>query len=414
MQHRILSLTPLLVCGILGACGDSASAPMPRPMPGAPPVLAQIRGTADFVNGTLTFEPIAPASSALSGTPDFSAGIYGVQGTTVRIYNSAVVIANPSSPGKKTFSANAGLRNLLAFKIGDEQGALVPPDTMGIFVFVNSGPTVTRTSSSCPSCTVTVKNGHGVLTFMAPLQRYWYWWDRLDAVNGTRDTTLVRKAWVFEADTQVTGFSFDVLVSAAWTSPNETRWKVDYQGDSLPDSQTEPNWSLLQTGLGTYNNTVAAGQLRLSPGAAPNDLNFYRRDSMATAMSAYIEASVKYNGPTVTLAGARLLIDNNVRSVGFGIAANRVGFINSASTFIGTTFTINTTTAFHVYQLRKYAADSGVYFVDGVRRGVLPYASFSTTVSPGTAPLVGFGQLGAGTATTDWDYVLYEIGAAFP
>ena len=77
MQHRILSLTPLLVCGILGACGDSASAPMPRPMPGAPPVLAQIRGTADFVNGTLTFESIAPASSGYSGAPDFSAGIAG-------------------------------------------------------------------------------------------------------------------------------------------------------------------------------------------------------------------------------------------------------------------------------------------------------------------------------------------------
>jgi hypothetical protein len=414
MQHRLLSLIPPLVCGALGACGDNASAPSPPIAPATTPAgAAAIRGNADFVNGTLTFAPITPAAGSISAAPGVSGQIYGVQGTTVRIYNSAVTVTNPSSPGKKTFSANVGVRNLLAFKIGDEQSG-TPVDTMGIFVFVNSGPTVTRTSSSCPGCTVTVKNGHGVLTFNAPLQHYWYWLDRLDAANGARDTTLTRKSWVFEADTQVTGFSFDVLVSAAWSSPNETRWKVDYQGDSLPDTQTEPRWLRAQTGAGTYNNSTTAGQLRLSPGAAPNAIDFYRRDSMATATSAYVEASVKYNGPTITLAGARLLIDNNARSVGFGIAANRVGFINTSNTFIGTPFTINTTTALHVYQLRKYAADSGVFFVDGVRRGALPYASFSTTVVAGTAPLVGFGHLGAGTATSDWDYVVYEIGAALP
>jgi hypothetical protein len=413
MQHRILSLTALCAGWIVGGCGDNASAPALGPLPGAPPIIARIRGTADFVNGTLTFEPMAPASSASAGAPGFSGQIYGVQGTTVRIYNSAVVTTNPSSPGKKTFSANVGVRNLLAFNIGDEQSAVAPPDTMGIFVFVNSGPTVRTTSSSCPSCTVTVKNGHGVLTFNQPLQPYWYWLDRLDAVSGTRDTTLVRKSWVFEADTQVTAFDFDVLVSAAWSAPHEVRWKVDYEGDSLPDSQTEPKWTLYRVGAGTYVNTTP-GQLRVSPGAAPNEVNFYRRDSLNTATSAWVEASVKYNGPTIALAGGRLLIDNNVRSVGFGIAANRVGFISATNAFIGTPFTINTTTALHVYQLRKYAADSGVFFVDGTRRGVLPYATFSLTPSPGTAPLVGFGHLGAGTATTDWNYVVYEIGSPFP
>jgi hypothetical protein len=412
MQHRLLSLIPPLICGALGACGDSASAPLSRPGSGAPPVVAQIRGTADFVNGTLTFEPIALASSGSSVAPGFSGQIYGVQGSTVRIYNSAVTVTNPSSPGKKTFSGNVGVRNLLAFKIGDEQSG-TPTDTNGIFVFVNSGPTVIR-PSPCAGCTVTVKNSHGALTFNAPLQRYWYWLDRLDAANGTRDTTLVRKAWVFEADTQVTGFSFDVLVSAAWSSPNETRWKVDYQADSLPDTQAEPNWILNQVGTGTYNNSVTAGQLRLSPGAAPNEINFYRRDSMATLANAYVEAQVKYNGPTTALAGARILIDNNVKGIALGIAANRVGFINATNAFIGTPFTIVTTDSLHTYQLRKYAGDSAVFFVGGVRRGALAYATFPATPFPGTAPLVGFGHLGAGTATSDWNYVVYEIGAAFP
>jgi hypothetical protein len=412
MQHRILPLTPLFVWGILGACADTASAPGPSSVPVMPTTtVAHMRGTGDFVNGTLTFESIAPASSGYSGAPDFSAGIYGAQGTTVRIYNSAVVVTNPSSPGKKTFSANVGVRNLLAFKVGDEQSGAAP-DTMGIFVFVSSGPTVRTTSSSCPSCTVTVKNGHGQLTFTAPLQRYWYWPDRLDAVNGTRDTTLVRKAWVFEADTQVTTFGFDVLVSAAWSAPNETRWKVDYEGDSLPESQSEPKWTL-QSVVGTH--TAASGVLHLVPGLPTNQLNFFRRDSVRTAMNAYVEASVKYTGIGVLSASPHFGVDDAVKNVALGMNATTVGFVSVNNTFIGTTFAMNTTSGFHVYQLRKYAADSAVFFVDGTRHGVLSYATFSASASGASAPVVAFGHTSAGlTESSDWDYVVYEIGSPFP
>ena len=38
---------------------------------------------------------------------------------------------------------------------GDEQGAAVPPDTMGIFVFFSTEPVVTA-PTPCAGCTVTV------------------------------------------------------------------------------------------------------------------------------------------------------------------------------------------------------------------------------------------------------------------
>jgi hypothetical protein len=155
-----------------------------------------------------------------------------------------VTVTNPSSPGKKTFSANVGLQNLLAFPIGDEQAGPTPADTMGIYVFVTSGPTVTATSSPCsPACTVTAQNHHGTLAFDAVDQRYWHWGERVGAVGGGNDTTRARKTWVFEADTQVTGFRFEVLVSAGWAPPNDVRWKIDYPGDSVPGTGAEPRWT---------------------------------------------------------------------------------------------------------------------------------------------------------------------------
>ena len=403
-----------LVIAIWGvsACSDGSSSgplrPMIHPIPGA----VALRGTVDIKAGTLTFDPITPSTGLPSPSAGINAAIYGNQGTTVRIYNSAVVTSAPSA-GKKTYSANVGLRNLLSYAIGDEQGSLLPPDTIGIFVFVNSGPTVGATSSACsPACTVTVKNAHGQLPFNAPLQSYWYWSDRLDAVNGIRDTTLVRKSWVFEADTQVTRFNFDVLVSAPWVSPNETRWKVDYEGDSLPDTESEPRWRLRRTGNGTYSATT--GILTVNPGPSGAEISFYRRDSLARTTSAYMEGLVKYAGVVGRASTARLVIDDSTRFVALGINGSQVGFISASNASIGTPFVMNTTAAYHTYQLRKYAADSAAFLVDGTRRGGIAYGAFSTTQYLGIAPLFQFGMAGPDNSICLWDYVVYEIGTPFP
>jgi hypothetical protein len=188
---------------------------------------------------------------------------------------------------------------------------------------------------------------------------------------------------------------------------------VDYEGDSLPATQSEPKWTQQLPVAGTH--TAAAGVLHLVPGVAGNQLNFFRRDSLRSATNAYIEASVKYTGTGTVSAAPHFAFDDSLRDVAFGIAANKVGFVSVSNAFIGTAFALNTTTAFHVYQLRKYAADSAVFFVDGVHRGVLSYATFSLSLSGAQAPLVAFGHTStANLETSDWDYVVYEIGSPIP
>ena len=412
MMRTISTFAGLSALCVVFACGETASsramlAPANHPLT----ALAHLRGTVDVAAGTLTFDPLAaPGGSA--PTPGVNGAIYGNQGTTVRIYNSAVVVSAPNL-GKKTYSANVGVRNLLSYAIGDEQASLLPPDTMGIFVFVSTAPAVGATSSACsPACSVTVKNAHGQLPFAGPSQSYWYWSDRLTAVNGLRDTTLVRNSWVFEADTQVTRFSFDVLVSAPYVAPNETRWKVDYEGDSLPDTQSEPRWRLRKTGNGVYS--AASGILNVNPGPSGAEISFYRRDSLASTTNAYIEGRIQYTAPTGKVSTARLVIDDGVKFIAFGVSGSQVGFVDANNTFLGTPVTTNTTTLFHVYQLRKYRADSVVYFVDAVRGGTLNYSGLPGTAFSLTAPLFQFGMAGPDNGICAYDYVVYEIGTPFP
>ncbi|MBC7790864.1 MAG: hypothetical protein H7Z74_13025 [Anaerolineae bacterium] len=382
-------------------------------------VTTAMRGTVDVLAGTLTFEPLPDPSSSLSVRRNISAAIYGNQGSTVRIYNSAVTVTEPSSPGKKTYSANVGVRNLLAFPIGDEQAG-VPTDTMGIYAFVNSGPTVISTSSACtPACVVTVLNNHGTLAFNALAQKYWHWQERLGAAGSPTDTTLLRKSWVFEADTKVTAFSFDVLISAAWSAPNETRWKIDYQGDSLPLFNAEPRWQRITAGtLGTVVlNTPSAGILTITVPASAR-LNYYRNDSLRNTTNAYIESRFRTNtattGPEMSFG-----IDDDVKFIAVGLSGTQVGFISGSFAFIGTPVTASTTT-FHTYQIRKFAADSAQLWMDGARIASRTNSAFSASIVGisygfyfGIAG-VGISPLSVSGSSSSWDYVIYEIGVVQP
>jgi hypothetical protein len=408
------------------SCGDSDPAIEPTsPTPTNPfPILVGARGTADLVAGTLTFEPLSPVSGSRRPGGDLgpAAAIYGDQGVTVRIYNSPVTITNPSSPGKKTFSAPVGLRNLLAFAIGDEQGAGVPADTMGIYVFVNSGPTVTGTSSSCsPACTVTAQNYHGTLAFNNPSQRYWHWLERVGASGGGSDTTLARKTWVFEADTQVTAFEFDVLVSAAWARPNETRWKIDFQGDSVPHTTVEPPWRRTTSGtVGTVTlDSPSAGIITIT---TPNGAShwFSRRDSVGSTISAYIEARFRRNSPLTGNAEVSFGIDDDNKFIAVGLSDVKVYFLKADFSFLGNQ--IETTPAsFHTYRIRKFGADSVQLLVDGTRVDSRTYASLDNSTNTSIPSFFYFGGPGYGSPpsssggnSSSWDYVIYEIGATQP
>lgn len=403
----------------VAACADAGRGT--QPIVGEPqtPAFAPVamHGTVDGTAGTLTFEPLA-ASLDRRGEVH-PASIYGNQGVTVRLYNSPVVVAASPTPGKETYTASVGLRNLLAFPIGDEQNG-VPLDTMGIYVFVNSGPTVTATSSPCsPACTVTVRNAHGRLGFITPAQQYWHWNERVGAFGSGSDTTRARNAWVFEADTQVTAFSFDVLVSAAWPAPHDTRWRMSYEGDSVPDVGAEPRWTRNATGTPTFTLNSPSAEILTIAVPALGRVAFYTSDSLATATNAYVESRFRTNTPTMAAPEISFGIDDNVKFIAVGISGSQVGFLNSSFAFLAGAVT-ETTTSFHTYQLRKFAADSAQIWIDGTRRISRAYSTFSAhlTVTPHG---FYFGSAGTGVNPTSvlgnsssWDYVIYEIGVTQP
>jgi hypothetical protein len=413
------TILPIAIMAVIG-CADCPSDAEPiGPSAPVPTVaIGTIRGTVDVAAGTMTFDPVSTPLASRRSVGGISAAIYGDQGTTVRLYNSTVVVSAPVA-GKKTFSANVGIRNLLAHEIGDEQVGLVLQDTIGIYAFVNSEPTVVGTSSPCsPACTVTVQNHHGTLAFNAPLQKYWHWPERLGAFGTVTDTTLLRKAWVFQADTQVTGFTFDILMSATWPPANEARWRLEYPGDSAPHTNAEPRWrrNVGSTGTNTLN-TPSAGIITLTTPAG-NSQYFTRLDSISSTSNAYIEARFRTNsataGPEVTMA-----IDDDTKFIGVGLSGTRVGFLNSTGGFSLPSFIVTTTT-FHTYQIRKFAGDSAQLFMDGARVDSRVYSTFPNSIT--TLPaFFSFGGAGTGLPpispggnSSAWDYVIFEKGVTQP
>src|SRR5687767_1188759 len=145
------SRMPSLRCAMLGvalaACSEH-SAEVEGAVARVPvtPSMGTIRGVVDLSTGTMTLEPATSSLAARRSADRINAAIYGNQGVTTRFYNSAVVTGAPVG-GKKTLTANVGIRNLLPHTIGDEQVGIAPLDTIGIYGFVSAGPTVLSTTS---------------------------------------------------------------------------------------------------------------------------------------------------------------------------------------------------------------------------------------------------------------------------
>ena len=410
-------------------CSDAApsreraapTAPAAESLP-APVVLGAMRANVDLVAGTMTFEPIpAPGTSSSSSSASSSpsargarapgaplAAIYGDQNVTVRLSNTAVAVTIDPTTGRKRFTGNVTVTNLRPHPIGDEQGAATPPDTMGIFVFFSTEPIITA-PTPCAGCTITVFNYHGVKTFDQPSRKYFFYPERLPA-NGSSTA----RTWVFDASPAVTNFYFDVLLSAAWPPPNETRWAVRLDGDSLPDTQEEPRWRIEQAGVNSATATGGMVTISVNNNATRR---YFRRDSVASAGNAYIETRMQLNSSNAGRPEGRIVIDDGVRHMALGVARASVWFSDANNTFLpGTPLSVPTAaTAQNVYQLRKYGADSIVFYVNGTRGGAFSYAALPVTAYAGTAPLLIFGNRSLqGPSGSSWDYVYYEIGTPFP
>ena len=398
-----------LACSVALACSDAPTAREHGGEPAVPQRVIALRGEIDADRGTLTFRPMPMGGSSINPA------IYGDQGVTVQLFNTPVLITQPS-PGVRRYEAQVGVRNLLSHVVGDEQSGLTPPDTIGIFVFFTSGPTVTA-PNPCPGCTVTMVSYHGAQTFTAPNQKYFHWQERLAPAGSPGDVTTAQTLWQFDASASVTDFRFDVLISAPWAAPNEMRWRVEYPADSIPTLGSEPRWRLRQTHASASATAAGGFLVATAPRVPTREISFYRRDSVTASQHAYIEARMQYNGASTTSPGPWLVIDDAARFIALGVRSNAVGFINASRTPIGTSFAMNTTAAHNTYQLRKYGADSAVFYVNGTRRGQLAYTAFSATLYGTEAPLIQFGhvtQAALQGGSSSWDYVIYEIGAAQP
>jgi hypothetical protein len=417
--HRVwqarLGITTVVMVVALMACSDVAdiTGPTRRPLPVVPSAMRTLMiATVDLEAGTMRFDP-ATGFGALNSASGISAAMYGNQGRTVRLYNTPVVVGASATPGKKQFSAMVGVQNLLPHPIGDEQAGDAPLDTIGIDVFMIEEPTVTATSSACTqTCTVTMRDHHGVRTFTDVNQKFWHWNDRLGATGTATDTTRTRLPFTFEADVQVTGFRFSVLLNAPWPPPHETRYKIEYAADSLPTAGVGSRWRLNSVGNADVSTMSSGLVIRPKQG----EVSYYRLDSLAPSQDAYIEARVRWDGNATennTRAEPRITLVDGARMITLGVFSSGVGLVDGSGVLIGPKHAVSTT-VYHSYQLRKYATDSAVFYVDEIRGGAMAYAALP--LSPfGTTSRVQFGAVNQQKPNTStWDYVTYEIGVPKP
>ncbi|MBX6331505.1 MAG: hypothetical protein IRY91_06645 [Gemmatimonadaceae bacterium] len=395
--------------------------------PDGSPVVGMMEGEVDRF-GNVTFTSVNPARVIGSGV---SAAIYGSQNVNARLYTSRATI--DSTPTTKTWHMPLGLRNLLSYPIGSNQGGVTPSDTSGVYVALIGGPTVTATSGSCASpCTVRMVQYDGTASFTSPNQPYMYWHERLAAVQpaAAGDTVSARRSFVFTGPRAVTNFRFVLIVSAAWPPPNETFWSTFYNAatDSEPDLRAAPPWKKATTlGNGTETWSASTGRLTLGTSALA-DLILYRADSLAPATNAYIEARLKLNSQQAsgTAPQAAFGLGDGQNAITVGIARQQVGFVHGGGffgltwSFIGSTYSFprrSDATALHTYTLRKFGTDSATIEIDGTRVLRITQSQFDGPpffVPAEATAYFGVGGTTSGNVSSDWAYVTYGIGQSQP
>ena len=410
-----------------------------RPPVAGPIVTSLMRGDVDALQGTLTWTVLdAPLAARTAESPMLAR--YGTQGVTVRLYNTPVAATGCAPTCIDT--ARVGLRNMLAARIGDEQSGDHFPvsqirDTMGIYIYFTSGPTRTAGTGADP----VLINQHGTMNFDAIDQKYFWYRSRLlgetggaPRADGLDTTQLVtttaptsRHVWKFSRANTVTNYSFTVMVQA----PIDTEtvgWAVNWPGDSIPDLRAEPRWKPdRSTAASTWTITENAGPpTTVSIQANQEDTNreYIREDSVHSADSAYMEVVMHQ---TTTDPDKRKIepigyfgINDGTRLLMAGTDGTRVGFVSSNyTTFLGTPFTVTTTTD-QTYRIVKKGTAAVELWVNGVLRTTLAYTSFSTDPDLVRQSYLFFGHRSNSTTggqgvpgtsfTSFWNNVFYKIG----
>jgi hypothetical protein len=430
-SFRMVLMAGLVIAS--GACSDQSITSSVKPAP-APPVVnanqaGMLRGTVRE-DGTVVLESLDPSIQV--GDSNTSGAIYGNQNVTAKVTISQFALNNAG--GTKTWTFKLAVHNLLPYSVGAVDTAAAPYDTVGMFVFFPSAPTVVS-PVPCGGCTVSIFNTQGAGSFTAPNQLYYWYHDRLAAAGSPGDSTTNIPTWTFKAPSAVNSFRFFVILSSPWPRGKQTQdttWSVSYNpsSDSLPDVNASPRWK--RVGLnygGTYTSASSGLTMSVSSGGlfgGGDDIFFYRSDNLNRSENAYIESRLTLSNSNSTNPVMILALADSVKYVGLGIAKDRIGFATFNTSSLswewaaGATVKMTTSTQ-HTYRVGKFGANVATVYVDGVEtfsasNSLLPnnfMPIYSSSVGAQAAHLSSFFGLTAqgGSAKAIVSYVNYAIHA---
>lgn len=420
-----------------GACSDqqiTGNKAPPAPVGANPSTIGMLRGTVRE-DGTILLESMDPSIQVGDGA---SGAIYGNQNVTAKVTTSAFNLADNGTT--KTWTFKLAVHNLLNYPVGSIDGAAVPLDTIGMYVFFPTAPTAIA-PNPCSGCAISILNTQGFANFTAPNQQFYWYHDRLAAKGQAGDSTTNIPTWTFTAKSTVTSFRFTIILSSPWPRGivgGDTTWSVFYNPlvDSIPDVNGKPRWktdgvnnSAVSTLLSGALNMVArhkseGGASCVKGGNCSDDRFYYRSDNLDRSERAYIEArfSLTSGGSNPS---AIIGLADSVKFIGLGVGNGRVGFatfnpITSRWEWFGATLAV-TTTAVHTYRLGKFDTTNATIYVDGVERLsaadlVLPsnfMPSFASNVTTQEVHLSTFFGVSAqdADATAKINYVTYAFHA---
>jgi hypothetical protein len=392
---RTAMMTTLVIAA--AACSDqsitSSVKPVAPPAPTPSNTAGMLRGTVRE-DGTVVLESLDPSIQA---GDNVSGAIYGNQNVTAKVTTSNFHVT--TSGNTKTWTFTLAVHNLLNYPVGAIDGSATPYDTVGVFVFFPTAPSVVSPANS--GATVNVLNTQGTASFSGINQKYYWYHDRLAAKGLAGDSTKNNPLWTFTASSSVTSFRFSVLLSAPWPrgmQAQDTSWAVAYSpsADSLPDVNASPRWKRIGVGYGGSYGTSSQGlsmSLDHSSHGTDDDMFFFRSDNLNRTEKAYVQANVK-----LTAGGSNpvfiLALADSVKFVGLGIGNGKIGMATFNSSTLqwqwsaGGTVVQNTTLA-HTYRVGKFGADSVTVYVDGVAKFTTANSLLPNNFMPTYSGIVG-------------------------
>jgi len=457
-SKRRLAAIALLAASLaaLVACSESAIAP-PRTTPSVDGManLGAYIVDVDLRSGRVVGHAVG--SGSVNAPVD--ARFYGAAGSILHHFS---LVGGAPSAGN-TYTLEDRIENQFAFAIGTNGPRTIgssPPDTLGVYVYISLAPTNIAGCVAGPACLVLTDSGaDGAYPFTSPIaQPYMYFKTVLEAADGTAGKGLdytdqgpanggagidYARSLSFRASPAVTSFSFGVSVSAALLRPNDTRWKVSFIGDSLPnrvgtslaDLRSDPDWRFhgsagAVTDTSNLTTSCATGTARCfritsaTPvsGTTPADtLLYFRTDSLGSTENAYMAAVVSVanlqdNAPSVFFG-----MQDRVKLISFCMEANHIGLCNASHAFlVGGSAALNTS-VLQNWRVSKFGADSVVLYSTLGRVKVFTYASLpAAPAASASNPTFWFGNRAFFASpnptgvVSRWSSVVYEIGATGP